>query len=108
MGAGFVAAGVGAEDELLLSYVVGAKYVVPAVSRGTQTVLKPFSHVENAGGAWAEQPLVRVGREKIYVLDGGRESAERLDGINTEQDVAFVQRLADGVQVNPVAGHEMA
>src|SRR5207248_9048944 len=23
-------------------------------------------------------------------------------------DVAFVQRLADGVQVNPVAGHEMA
>jgi len=64
--------------------------------------------VHDAGACRAEQPFVRIGAQKIDVLDGYGKRAQRLDAVEGEQDTACVKVAADGVGVDSVAAEEMA
>src|SRR5947207_635377 len=49
-----------------------------------------------------------VGGEHVHVFGGSRESAQCLNGIQAEEDVAFAERAADGLIINSIAADEMA
>ena len=78
---------------------IRAAHIVPAVNLGQQFLLQRFAHIKNARAAGAQQPLVRARRQKIQMLDGNGKSAQRLDGVNTKEDVPLAQIRADGFQV---------
>ena len=55
-----------------------------------QTALNSLPHIKNPCGARAQQPLVSVGSQKVDVLDRGGKRAEGLNGIDAEENVAFL------------------
>ena len=50
----------------------------------------------------AEQPPVRIRAQEIDMLDGGREGAAGLDGVEREKHRrAKVMQLLDGIHIDP-------
>src|ERR1017187_7083143 len=103
MRAGFVFRRAVAKNNLFLRDEIRATHVVPAVNRRVQFFLQLAPDIKQARAAWAEQPFVRVGGEKIHVLDRRRKRAERLNRIETKQDSPFAQKFADGLIINSIA-----
>src|SRR2546422_6663837 len=61
--ASLVTASVGAENHFLLCDIIRTTDVVPAENGRMQPFLKRLADKKDSGGAWAEQPLVRVSRQ---------------------------------------------
>ena len=92
--AGLVAAGGRLKGDFRLRDEAGRADVPRADQRGPQRLEMLPLHVENAGAERPEHPLVGIGGEEIDVahVDGG--GAERLDGVEAEENAAAVQFLA--------------
>ena len=81
---------------------------MPALHHRLELILRFLFDVEDAGGAGAEHPLVRVGGKKIDMLHGSRKRAHRLDAVHAHQHAARPQFAADRVDVDPVTGDVVA
>ena len=97
--AGFVFRRAVAKNNLFLCDEIRATHVMPAVNRRVHFFLQLAPDVKQARATGAEQPFVRVGGEKIHVLDRRRKRAEGLNRIEAEQNAAFAQKFADGLVV---------
>ncbi len=106
--AGFVAPGVGLEDELLLGQEIGRAQVVPALDDGVEVFLGGAADDQEPGGTGAEEPLVGVGGEEIRIRGRGGKGAEGLDGVDGEEDVARPQFRAERFEFEPPPGDEVA
>ena len=93
---------------LLLGHEIGAAHVMPAKHRGREPLLEFLPHIEEARGARTQQPFVRVGGQEVHVLHRERHRAQRLDGIQAEEDAALAQGAAQRGHIQPPAADEMA
>src|SRR5687767_2500887 len=108
MRARFVLAGVLAKSDLLPRDEIRAVDIVPAVNRWVYFFLYFAPHIKQTRGTWAEHPLVRIGSEHIHMLDGRRESANRLNSVHAKQNLPIAQELADRGNINSIATDKVA
>ncbi len=108
-GAGFVAAGIGAEGHVAGGVVGVGGGVGPAKFDRIDLVLAVALDVENAAAFGAGEPFVAIGGGGVDAAftDVEGEGTEALDGIDEEEDIVTVADFADGFQVGAVTGEEL-
>lgn len=108
-GAGFVAAGVGAESHIAFAVIGMTGDVGPAELDGFDFVLAILLDVEDAAAFGAGEPFVAVGGEGVdlHGADVEGEDSEALDGIDEEEDAVAGADGAEGGEGGAVAGEEL-
>ncbi len=69
------------QDDLVLGDVIRRSDIPRAEQRGAEQLEALFFYINDPDRHRPEEPLVRVGAEKIDMLDRDRKRAERLDRI---------------------------
>lgn len=105
---GLITPGIVPESELWLSDEIGAGNIVPAEDGGMEFVLERTPDEQDSGGAGTEEPFVGVGGEEVEVFGWSGKSAEGLDRVDTEADVAFAEGGAEGGEIEAWTGNKMA